>query len=77
MQNKQVCEFSLTLQVQYESIYENEVTGDDPENPDYIESEEVDRRVKNIYIITDDEALDITKKLSNSQIEKILFSKPQ
>lgn len=77
MQKKQVCEFSLTLQVQYESIYENEVMGDDPENPDYLESEEADRKVMKIYVITDDEELDITKRLSNSQIEKILFSKPQ
>lgn len=77
MQKKQICEFTLTLKVEYESIFENEVMGDDPENPDYLESEEVDRKVMKIYVITDDDALDITKKLSNSQIEKILFSKPQ
>jgi hypothetical protein len=77
MQKKVGVTFRLTVEVEYESIFENEVIGDDDDSPEYMESEEVDRRVKKIVIITDDESLDITKKLSMSQIEKILFSRPQ
>jgi hypothetical protein len=76
MQKKVGGSFRLTLEVEYESIFDNEVIGDDQDTPEYMESEEVDRRVKKIVIITDDESLDITKKLSMSQIEKILFSTP-